>query len=126
MMNFEEVKATFEDMKEFEFKGFKPREAARIVGCSQTSFKGPGFYLIEVGSRRMLEAVTFLGETEDCILVPTMEECVAEMSEGFEDDCFQMNEYVEEFYYVEEDFEQRGVLCYGYTEEEYVQIIKVV
>ena len=125
-MNLETLKSTVEGLNDFNFAPLTANEAEKLTNVAEENFAKPGFYRVEVGSRGFIEGSEYLGEDVSAVNILTLEECIALMSEGAdEEDKEAAAEYVNEYYIVAEDYEQGGVLNFGYTEEEFDYYLEV-
>jgi hypothetical protein len=125
-MNLETLKSTVEGLNDFNFAPLTAKEAEKLTNVADGNFVKPGFYRVEIGSRGLIEGTEYLGEDVSAVDIPTLEECIALMSEGAdEEDKEAAAEYVNEFYMVAEDYERGGVLNFGFTEEEFDYYLEV-
>ena len=114
--NLNEIKKNFPELKDFEFIARSAAAAADkfgTVGLTEEDFSQPGLYSVVIGSRGMLEDVNLVESFE----IPTIEE----IADGDE----EYVEMIEEFYDIEEDVEDSGVLIFGFNDEDYEVFILV-
>lgn len=96
-------------------------QAAFEADGDASEFAQPGLYRILIGSRGIVDEVTFIGN-DSTFQIPTLDEVVEEYAEvwGLED---AADEYFEEFYGYSIDA-ARG-LEFGFTEEDYELYVRV-
>jgi hypothetical protein len=87
-----------------------------------------GVYRILSGSRGCIEEVVKVGELNDDIEVMSEEECFESLKDGWlsgdEDGEDDLREYVNEWYFVDENEEE--CLRFSFTEEEFDYYVKVM
>jgi len=111
-----DIKNKFDELKDFNFVAYSASDAADKFAEFEVpaeDFSKPGLYRVVVGSRGELEDINLVESLE----IPTPEE----IADGDED----YLEMIEEFYDIDEDVEDPGVLIFSFNEEEYEVFILV-
>ena len=113
-----DIKNKFDELKDFNFVAYSASDVADKFGVFELTaedFSEPGLYSVVIGSRGELENFTLI--ERPLLDIPTPEE----IADGDED----YLEMIEEFYDIEEDVEDPGVLIFSFNEEEYEVFILV-
>ena len=124
IMNLNELKSEIKlGLEDFDFIEKSAEEASAVTDgrVEPSEFnKGPGLYRIMSGSRGIIEEIEKVEEID----IPTVDQLVADWVDE-DTTAEEGREYIEEFYMVEADEYNEGVLLFGFTEEEYDIYLKV-
>ena len=113
-----DIKSEFAELKNFNFISYSASHVADKFGAFELTaedFSEPGLYSIEIGSRGELENFTLI--ERPLLDIPTAEE----IADGDQ----EYLEMIQEFYTIEEDVEDPGVLIFSFSEEDYEVFILV-
>ncbi len=119
-MNLEMIKKEVAELANFEFIAYTAEEAAAACfGLDVNSFnEGPGLYHIGYGTRGEIDEIEKIEELD----IPSIDDLVKVEED---EDKEEMRKYYDDMWFVGEDFEQAGVLNFGFCEEGLDQYILV-